>query len=469
MVVFKRYSVRKVSTLQSLQKQLSWSIKRLILIILLGYPIWNSCNHFVVRQSSISLGNGTCLWTESVALSLNSDPYGTLLASYPASGMRITWQQIAGLTGITVGDDFQYSGQKSGIIKTQYPHYEGIWSYGSSMDQVIILIRNPRWAIPSFHNILSEINYAQSWDDVYKYIRQVFTARAPMANWIKWRDLKFDEEINLWAWHIDYYMERGAKYWLDLDFERVGQKPFRFHIEKPKPWGRDLHCVYDLDCFPKAVISYEKLLKNATGPLELRKMAEALRGKKEMTVIEDQAIDCVWSETFIHAQAPNNFDRDAGGLPADAYNFTNAQMESILDKLNFMRNKYSQGKWTNISVAMDIVSALDDYIVDVGEEYAGMVINPSPTPAPNLDYHQNLLDWYDSMGRGDRYAYDKVRQMHGYWPKVMHLYNVTEEQEDNSLLSNLFSSPSRTIENITNIRGTNVTNLRTSAAMGYST
>eukprot|EP00548_Thalassiothrix_antarctica_P018390 CAMPEP_0194195004 /NCGR_PEP_ID=MMETSP0154-20130528/75894_1 /TAXON_ID=1049557 /ORGANISM="Thalassiothrix antarctica, Strain L6-D1" /LENGTH=260 /DNA_ID=CAMNT_0038919487 /DNA_START=585 /DNA_END=1364 /DNA_ORIENTATION=+ len=250
-----------------------------------------------------------------------------------------------------------------------------------------------------------------------------------MANWIKWRDLKFEEEINLWAWHIDFYMEEGAQYWQDLDFERVGQKPFHFNTEMPKPWATDPHCIYDLDCFPKAVISFEKLLNHTTGPSELRKIANVLRGKKNMTVIKDEAIGCIWEESFIHARAPNNFNRNTGGLPAAAYKFTNAQMRSILDKLNFMRNKYSQGKWTNIPVAMDIVSVLDDYIADVEQEFVQMVIDPSPTPAPNSDYHQNLVDWYESVGRGNRYSVDKVRQMRGYWPLVKHLYNETESED----------------------------------------
>eukprot|EP00548_Thalassiothrix_antarctica_P005977 CAMPEP_0194147334 /NCGR_PEP_ID=MMETSP0152-20130528/23568_1 /TAXON_ID=1049557 /ORGANISM="Thalassiothrix antarctica, Strain L6-D1" /LENGTH=143 /DNA_ID=CAMNT_0038848107 /DNA_START=71 /DNA_END=498 /DNA_ORIENTATION=+ len=88
------------------------------------------------RRISIDYGDGRCQWTNSHPLPADSDPYGTLLASYPASGMRVMWQQIEGLTSIRVGDDYQFGGDKVGIIKTQYPHYEGIWSYGSTLDQV---------------------------------------------------------------------------------------------------------------------------------------------------------------------------------------------------------------------------------------------------------------------------------------------------------------------------------------------
>merc|ERR1712232_103421 len=309
-------------------------------------------NHFVVQKMlhrlSIDLGDGDCAWTESFPLPVDSNPYGTLLASYPGGGMRVTWQQLEGLTGIQVGDDYQYSGHRVGLIKTQWPHYEGIWSFGSSLDQVILVIRNPRWAIPSFHNIINEIDYGQEWNEVFPYLLNVFTRRAPIDLWVKWRDLKFDEEIELWGWHIDYYMEEGSQYWVDLDFERVGQKPFHFKTEEEKPWSKDMHCVTDIDCFPKAVVSYERLRNHDSGPNELRKMAEALRGKKNISVISDEAIDCVWFETFIHAKAPNNDDRDGGGKLKEAYKFTYEQLETIAAKPQFMKEKYSADPWTNV-------------------------------------------------------------------------------------------------------------------------
>lgn len=390
------------------------------------FPFSLLFHSFVLRNRlSISLGEGDCRWTESFPLPLDIDPLGTLVASYPGGGMRVTWQQIEGLTGITVGDDYEYSGKRVGIIKTQWPHYEGIWSYGSTLDQVIYVIRNPRWAIPSFHNILSEIDYGQDWQEVYPYLTNVFTKRAPLENWIKWRDLKFEEEIDLWAWHIDYYMEGGSQYWDELDFERVGQKPFFFRTEDMKPWPKDFHCTTDIDCFPKAVVSYEKLRNHAEGPNQLRRIANALRDKRNMTVIEDEAVDCIWFETFIHTSAPNNDDRDHGGRPASDYTFTNQQLQTIADKLLYMKNKYSQDPWTNVPTANDIVAALDDYITEIGQELAYMEANPGPTPAPNPDYYQSLVDWYEAVGRGNRYEYDKVRTMQGYWPLVKHLYNET--------------------------------------------
>eukprot|EP00548_Thalassiothrix_antarctica_P020713 CAMPEP_0194192590 /NCGR_PEP_ID=MMETSP0154-20130528/71327_1 /TAXON_ID=1049557 /ORGANISM="Thalassiothrix antarctica, Strain L6-D1" /LENGTH=74 /DNA_ID=CAMNT_0038916171 /DNA_START=72 /DNA_END=292 /DNA_ORIENTATION=- len=74
---------------------------------------------------------------------MNPKPFGTLFASYPAAGMRITWQHTQGLTGVKVGDDYWYTGDIVGLMKTQYPHKEGVWSWGKDMDQVVMVVRNP--------------------------------------------------------------------------------------------------------------------------------------------------------------------------------------------------------------------------------------------------------------------------------------------------------------------------------------
>lgn len=408
------------------EKNLS-NVKRCILSLLGTFAVLATISQFLVRHKlSIDLGDGDCKWTEAKALPLDSKPQGTLVASYPGSGMRVTWQQIEGLTGILVGDDFKYSGPRVGIIKTQWPHYQGIWSFGSTLDQVILVVRNPRWAIPSFHNILSEVNYAQDWQSVFGHIDDVFTARAPVANWIYWRDLKFDQELDLWAYHIDYYMEDGQQYWDELDYERVGESPFHFRTEDMKPWPKDYHCIYDIDCIPKEVISYEKLRNYETGPNELRKIANTFRGKKAMTVLSDEAVDCVWFETFLKADAPKNDDRDEGGRSRVQYSMTNVQTQKIADKLYYMRDKYSESKYSNSTAAIDLVAIFNEYIEEIEEELAILNVQPAPTPVPNPNYHDDLVNWYATLAGGRRYDISKVKNMRGYWPLVKDLYNNTE-------------------------------------------
>lgn len=405
-----------------------FNFKRLSLAVLGIFAILATISQFFIRHKlSIDLGGGDCRWTEAKPLPADSDPHGTLVASYPGSGMRITWQQIEGLTGIKVGDDFKFSGPRVGIIKTQWPHYQGIWSFGSTLDQVILVVRNPRWAIPSYHNILSEVDYAQDWNSAFEHIDDLYTKRAPLGAWVKWRDLKFDEELDLWALHIDYYMEDGPQYWDELDYERVGQRPFHFRTDDMKPWPKDTHCIYDIDCVPKEIISYEKLRNYESGPEELRKVANAFRGEKAMTVLSNEAVDCVWFETFLHADAPQNDDRDDTSFERTYYGFTNDQTQKILDKLQYMKDKYSQGQYANMTVATTLVTIFDEYIEELEEEVANLQLNPAPTPVPDPQYHEDLVSWYADLAGGERYNISKVQKMRGYWPLVKHLYDTGEQ------------------------------------------
>ena len=130
--------------------------------------------------------------------------------------MRLTWQHAQGLTEIQVHDDFMLSPDhvKKGLVKTQYPHYEGIWSWGRNMDHVVLVLQNPRWTIPSYHNLLYEIHYAHDWETAYLYKDRLFTLRAPVEDWIRWRDYRFTEEVYLWQQFIHFWMVRIYLFYL---------------------------------------------------------------------------------------------------------------------------------------------------------------------------------------------------------------------------------------------------------------
>jgi len=377
------------------------------------------------RKASIDLGNGDCEWTAAEKMDVARNPYGTLFASYPGAGMRLTWQMAQGATGINVGDDFFYSGKLGGLVKTQYPHPEGIWSYGKNMDQTILLIRNPRWNIPSYHTLLFELEYAHDYVVAYDNVFTAFSRRAPIENWLKWRDYRFEDEINLWAWYIDFYMEGGPQFWHNLDYERAGQYPFRYNRESEKPWPVDAHCRVDVTdgCEPKAVVSYERLRDVDKGPEELRRIIDTIRYKKEMnTVLSDDAIECIWLETWNKAPEPRNEDRDGGGTLAEEYVFTIHQMEEILAKLMALKNVYSKGDWVTHLPARELVKNFHDYIKEVSEELALMYTDQPPTQAPSVGSQKALVDWYNTLGRGNRHAKDIVQHMASYWGLVGDAY-----------------------------------------------
>jgi len=140
-----------------------------------------------------------------------------------------------------------------------------------------------------------------------------------------------------------------------------------------------------------------------------------------MTVISEEAIPCVWNEVWEHNTAPSTGDR--GGLPEGDYGFTEAQLEEILIKLEEYKNKYSSGIWTNNAIANDLVSAFDMYIEEVTDELDYQTnVNPAPTPPTDPSYYDMLVAWYESVGRGNRYAVDIARSYAGFWEQVKHLY-----------------------------------------------
>lgn len=373
------------------------------------------------RSLSINLGGGDCEWTPAQPLPEDTDAFGIVIASYPAAGMRLTWQHVEGLTGIQIGDDFDcepVEKPRIGIVKTQYPHLEGLWSWGDNMDQTVLLVRNPRWAIPSYHTLLHEIDYAHDCETAYEMLHALFTYRPPLWKWIRWRDLRFEEEIKLWCWHIDYWMGNGTQYWMDWDFERNGQWPFKWIPEAERT--QDVNCIYQgIDCVPQTVVAYEYIRDPVKGPEEINKIAKIIEGKHGLMVIEEEARTCVWHQTMTQKTLPDNDDRAGDRVN---YGFTYFQMGRMRDEIARMKTKYSSGQWVNDKNAEDLCKYFTMYIDDIESEMEEMLGDMPPSPSPNPDYHQGLVDWYKDIGRGDRYNKERVQTMFGLWPKIKHLY-----------------------------------------------
>ena len=379
------------------------------------------------RKLQLNLGDGKCKWPTAQPLERSDNIHGILLTSYPAGGMRLAWQHVQGLTGHQIQDDYEECDthyEPFGIVKTQYPHLEGVWSWGANLKEVIYVMRNPRWAIPSYHTLLHEIDYAHDCEAAKEAEHNLFTYRPPQWKWTLWRDLRFQEEINLYEWHIDFWMENGTVYWQDWDFERIGQWPFRWNTEAEKAAReKDLNCQYqDIDCVPKAAVAFEFLQNEVTGPAESQKMAKVLENKTGINVIEEEARECMWNATMDQESLNNNFDRE--GPENDEYGFTYKQMQSIQEMLVRVQTKYSSGSWIGNIVAEDIVKYVTYYLQVNEEEMNSMVGNYPPTPAPNPDYMENLKEWYRSIDKGERYSKEKVQSMYGFWKYNSHLYDT---------------------------------------------
>jgi len=377
------------------------------------------------RLLSIKLGSEKCQRTYGQPGGKEFSAFGTLIASFPASGMHFTWQShIEGLKGVTVGDDYDFPTKtlgKRGIMKTQYPHLEGIWSWGDKMDQVVLLVRNPRLAIPSYHTHLYEKHYAHDWETAHKYYKRLFSTRPSVDEWMRWRDYRFHEEVILWKWFVDYWMEGGKQYWMDWDFERNGQLPFDWLDKKDRK--TDLHCIYELDCYPKAVLSYELLSDPVTRHFEAEKVATIMEDKLGIEIIAEDTKPCILTEIEKSKSTPDIINKDEREHLKAEYSFTYTQLNEINDMLVGMKGKYGSDKWDDNTAAQDLVMYLDAYIDDLSSCIKSMKNDTSPTPSPNEDNQKNVISWYKSIGRGDRYNKDRIQKMAKVWPSVRHLYN----------------------------------------------
>lgn len=138
------------------------------------------------RRLSNALPNGGCEITWPTSPPPNTEI--TYAASYPGCGARMTWNLVEALTGYVTGDDWNNNGLGSNVVtvKTHYPQSNGILvDFDEQIHRVFIVIRNPMKSIPSFFNHIYEM----------RNHLPVHSERAPLEEWIKWRNAYVDTEI----------------------------------------------------------------------------------------------------------------------------------------------------------------------------------------------------------------------------------------------------------------------------------
>jgi len=151
------------------------------------------------RRLSEALPNGGCqlTWPKKpdppVAI--------TYAASYPGCGARMTWNLVEALTGLETGDDWNNNGRGKEVVtvKTHYPQSNGILvEFDEEIQRGFIVIRNPMKSIPSFFNHIYEM----------RNHLPVHSERAPLEEWVKWRNAYLDTEIAEYKKFICYWMDR---------------------------------------------------------------------------------------------------------------------------------------------------------------------------------------------------------------------------------------------------------------------
>lgn len=347
----------------------------------------------VLRDLSINLGNGQCMWTEpqDVPLDDSYDIFQTVVIAYPGSGKRAAFMHMSGLTGLTTGDDYDFSGRSlhTGFMKSSYPHHEGVWSWGNRMDQALLVVRNPRWTLVGYHELLHEIQYAHTWTEAYMNEDHVWSLRPTVAEWVEWRDQRFDDEIERWGWFIDFWMENGVlrdvhthlpanTTWWEIVANPHRPYPSLEGYTPPAEPERNYHCTYDMvdsdglaqGCQPRKVISFERLLDHTTGPAEGAKLAAALENNLNVDLIAEEARECIWRELIVRDVADVRHNRRDQAAPIEDFMFTLPQMNAIVAQLDRMLAKYTQGAWLTTPTAQDLVSNLQEYKFEVENDIA---------------------------------------------------------------------------------------------------
>jgi hypothetical protein len=324
------------------------------------------------------------------------DIFSTLLVAYPGSGKRTAFQQLEGMTELRAADDHALTPdakeKRFAFMKTNYPQHEGTWGFDDMVDQSILLVRNPRWALVSYQHLLYEIDYSTDWEESYSKRYFAYTRRPPVDDWLLWRALRFDVEIQKWGWFIDYWMEGGV--FRDLFSNELTNTAHFNRLTQPVMYAQaelinaqkelnitepiiDPHCKTDLqNCKPVAIASFEKIIDVSTGPVEIGRFVAAIQGKPGIPNIDKEANECVWRELIINGKKYTNTLQDRGGKgkgPAMAeFTFTLKQMNTIQAELGRLKTKYSGKEWEDDSVAEALVGYIDGYIRDNADEISKM-------------------------------------------------------------------------------------------------
>lgn len=236
----------------------------------------------------------------------------TFTASYPGSGAKLTWRLIRAITGIYTGDDHDHNGRvKAGTavtVKTHFPGHANPDLFQSEdmarIDHAILLIRNPMSAIPSFHNFIYE-----QQNGLMNH-----STRAPVEVWIAWRNQHFEEEVEKWALHVEWWVQQFHK--------GVGDK---FYL-----------------------LPYEYLISPRIGPVILQGLGNFLgrvHTDIQNSLISPGNYQCVW-KMFVQEQAVpgEKLRRESHrtGGPEGDYPYTNVQLEYMIQRLIRLRDLYKE-------------------------------------------------------------------------------------------------------------------------------
>jgi len=351
----------------------------------------NTYNIPNAHRLSLDLGDGNCKWTPPVYEPNNTATYfKTLITGYPGGAKRLVYVQMEGLVALTSNDEWPDILKKPNrpFLKSNYPHHEGRWTWGDQMDQVVLVMRDPRKAIREYHDVLHDINYANDAKTAYEFIHKLYMVRAPVGYYLEWRDDRTLAEIHWYGWVIDFWMENGLL--RDISSHNLTTQEHFKRQEQPDKYtesGRAFevmvgnatiepqyskHCTADMRnaCEPVAVISVDRLIDPERGSMEAAKIGAILDGNQGLDVVSIEARGCIWEEITLRNKGVRTMIDRSG--KENEYGFTQEMLEAMVVELNRLINKYSSSLWDGNIVAQDLVEILNEYVIDVSAELSDL-------------------------------------------------------------------------------------------------
>jgi hypothetical protein len=246
-----------------------------------------------------------------------------LIPGYPGSGSEMLREIIKAITGLG-GDDFyhlkrcQVNCTAAATYKTHWPTLHALSRSQSDhpgkftqefASRYIILVRNPRDAIPSFYNYMWEV----------KHNVKSHSSQANELEWIDWRDRQFDFEISNWKSLFGLWKNESSK---SSYYERG------------------------------LVLPYEDLVDPDQGPQTVIELANELR-RNGVRVASDEDIPCLWYHVVKKNHAKTK--RPHRYLPS----YTSNQKRNLLDMLEELKKDESGSK--------EFISVLKKYQRDIRE------------------------------------------------------------------------------------------------------
>lgn len=182
----------------------------------------------------------------------------TYQASFPGSGARMTHELIRALTGIAISTDHAYAVETdrhrhSVAVKTHYPDPNGVPldEFDEQFHGAVLVVRHPAKAIPSFFNF---------WYERVNHLANHST-RAPLEEWIKFRDTSLVRQLQHYQQHMDFWMNK-----------------------------------YEENRDKLLVVTYEDLTDDVKGPETTARIAEFLSKAEGVQTVPPEAIECIWKK-----------------------------------------------------------------------------------------------------------------------------------------------------------------------------